>query len=90
MFAALWAALASGVTYAKVALALLEIARSFLEKADKRELEDQGYRNAVADSTALTLKVVGLSAKAFQERAGWTDEQIIDDLTKPPQPRPSP
>jgi hypothetical protein len=71
-----------------VGLALLEIAQSFIAKADKKELEDQGYRNAVADSTALTLSIVGLSAKAFQERAGWTDEQVIDDLTKPPSPRP--
>lgn len=84
---ALIAALTAGLTYAKVGLALLQLAQSFLERANKKELENQGYRNAVADTTVKTLTTVGLSAKAFQDRAGWTDEQIIDDLTKPPQPR---
>lgn len=87
MWAAFIALLTSGLTYAKVGLALLNIAQSLIAKADRRELRDEGYQAALADTTAKTLKVVGITAAAFGRVAGWTDDQVIDDLTKPPQPR---
>lgn len=85
---ALIALLTSGLTYAKVGLALMQIAQSLIDKADRRELQDQGYRDAMADTTAKTLNSVGITAAAFGRVAGWTDEQVITDLTTPPSPRP--
>lgn len=74
-------------TYAQIALKLLVIAQWFIERADKRELEEKGYKRAVAETNAATLRVVGVTAEAFGEVAGWTDQQVIDELTKPPSPR---
>lgn len=73
-------------TYAKIALILLQIARSFLEKAKAEEIEDKGFQRAVAEVNAATLKVVGISAQTFGEVAGWTDQQVEDVLTRPPSP----
>lgn len=74
-------------TYAQVGLKLLEIAQWFIERANKAELRNEGYQRAVAETNVKTLDAVGITAAAFGRVAGWTDEQIIDDLTKPPVPR---
>lgn len=76
------------ITYAKVALILLQLAQRFFALADKQELRDEGYQKAVADAGAETLRVVGISAQSFGEAAGWTEEQIEDVLTRPPSPAP--
>lgn len=75
------------ITFAKLGLALTQLAQYFLAKADKRELQDEGFQQAIAGTTAKTLEVVGITAKAFGEVAGWTDQQVEDDLTRPPAPR---
>lgn len=76
--------------WVKVVAGLIGLANALLEWRKSRGDRMDGYQTAVAEGTAATLQTVGLSAKAFQERAGWTDEQIIDDLTKPPSPRSRP
>lgn len=78
---------AGAITFAKFGLALMQLANYFLAKADKQELRNEGFKEAVAATGVKTLEVVGITAKAFGRVAGWTDEQVIDDLTKPPVPR---
>lgn len=73
--------------WVNIVAGLIGLANALLDWRKSAGDKMEGYQQAVADTTAATLKTVGLSAKAFQERAGWTDEQIIDDLTKPPSPR---
>lgn len=71
----MWSALLAGITYAKVALALLQIAQSLMAKADKREIETEAYNKAVTDATVALYQRLGRVDLIIAMNAQLTPEE---------------
>lgn len=71
---AFFSALVAGLTYAKVGLALLQLAQRFIDRADRKELEDAGYNAAVDAATIEMYKRLGRTDIILSQGAQLTPE----------------
>lgn len=68
------------MTWLKLALALIGLARSFLRWAERAGAIAEGERRAIARATAAIEAEAGIAREVEAETAGMTPEQVLQDL----------